>query len=105
MGGVISPGGEGIGSCVGMGRGSGIGSGKLSGGGSNKRSKRKAAKIKLVKGTPEVTQGLAEEPSSPGMVSQLGAALASQATVFLLNLAKEKLTEYLQERSQKKHEG
>jgi hypothetical protein len=33
---------------------------------------------------------------SPGMLSQIGTALASQATVFLLGLAKEKLAEYLQ---------
>jgi hypothetical protein len=37
-----------------------------------------------------------EEAEAPGIISQIGTALASQATVFLLGLAKEKLAEYLQ---------
>jgi hypothetical protein len=45
------------------------------------------------------------ESASPGVVGQLGAALASQATLFLLNLAKDKLKEYLEERGQKKQES
>jgi hypothetical protein len=36
-----------------------------------------------------------EEDDSPGIISQIGTALASQATVFLLGIAKEKLAEYL----------
>jgi hypothetical protein len=43
-----------------------------------------------------------EEPSSPGIASQIGAALASHATVFLLTIAKEKLSEYLQSQFEKK---
>lgn len=37
-----------------------------------------------------------EVDDSPGILSQIGTALASQATVFLLGLAKEKLAEYLE---------
>ena len=42
-----------------------------------------------------------EVDESPGVVSQIGAALASQATMFLLGLAKEKLADYLQGFGQK----
>jgi hypothetical protein len=78
---------------------------KLSGS-SKKKGKRKAAKIKLVQsGAPETVETTQVEPSSPGVVTQLGTALASQASVFLLNLAKEKLMEYLAERAQKKQQG
>ena len=45
------------------------------------------------------------EAASPGVMGQLGAALASQASIFLLNLAKEKLMEYLEERAQKKQQS
>jgi len=41
-------------------------------------------------------QPVQEVDESPSIVSQIGTALASQATVFLLGLAKEKLAEYLQ---------
>jgi hypothetical protein len=43
-----------------------------------------------------------QEHAMPGIVAQIGTALASQATVFLLGLAKEKLTEYLQAAADKK---
>ena len=43
-----------------------------------------------------------EESSSPGIVAQIGTALASQVTVFLLTMAKEKLSEYLQSQFEKK---
>ena len=75
-------------------------------GSSKKKSRKKAAKIKLVQspaGGTEVTE--ATESSSPGVFGQLGAALASQATLFLLSLAKDKLKEFLEDRGQKKHEG
>jgi hypothetical protein len=74
-------------------------------GSSGKKSKRKAARIKVVSDSPENTEVMREESSAPGMVGQLGAALVSQASVFLLNLAKEKLMEYLEERAQKKQQG
>jgi hypothetical protein len=65
--------------------------------GSKQKKKSKAARIKLVQGggREEVVQSAAE-PEPPGMMSQIGTALASQATVFLLGLAKEKLGEFLQ---------
>ena len=75
-------------------------------GSSKKKSRKKAAKIKLVQspaGGTEVTE--ATESSSPGVFGQLGAALASQATLFLLSLAKDKLKEFLEDRGQKKQEG
>lgn len=43
-----------------------------------------------------------EETSSPNVLSQIGTALVSQASVFLLGLAKEKLSEYLQSQTEKK---
>ena len=73
--------------------------------GSSPRRKKKVAtpKIKIVKATEgnEETETI-EEPSAPGVVSQIGTALASQATVFLLSLAKEKLMQYLESQFEKK---
>ena len=43
----------------------------------------------------------AEVNSTPGIVSQIGTALASHATVFLLTIAKEKLSEYLKSQIEK----
>jgi hypothetical protein len=71
-------------------------------GSSEKKAKRKTPRIKLVQGSAPSPESAQTEASSPGMVGQLGAALASQASVFLLSLAKDKLMEYLAERSQKK---
>ncbi len=42
-----------------------------------------------------------EEPSAPGIASQIATALASHATVFLLTIAKEKLSEYLKSQLEK----
>ena len=57
------------------------------------KSKTKTSKASLM---PAAERSVEEEPSSPGIMSQIGSALASQATMFLLSLAKEKLAEYLQ---------
>lgn len=43
----------------------------------------------------------AEETSAPGIASQIASALASHATVFLLTIAKEKLSEYLKSQLEK----
>ena len=43
----------------------------------------------------------AEVNATPGIVSQIGTALASHATVFLLTIAKEKLSEYLKSQLEK----
>jgi hypothetical protein len=73
-------------------------------GSSGKKSKRKAAKIKLVQNSPESDEVVKDEQTAPGMIGQLGTALVSQASIFLLNLAKEKLMEYLAEKAQKKQQ-
>lgn len=44
-----------------------------------------------------------ESASTPGIVSQIGTALASHATVFLLTIAKEKLSEYLNSQFEKRN--
>ena len=73
--------------------------------GSSPKSKKKVAapKIKIVKATEasEETE-TTEEPSAPGVVSQIGAALASQVTIFLLSIAKEKLMQFLDTQFEKK---
>jgi hypothetical protein len=73
-------------------------------GSSRKRKKKVAApKIKIVKATEgsEETETI-EEPSAPGVMSQIGTALATQASVFLLSIAKEKLMQYLESQFEKK---
>lgn len=70
--------------------------------GSKQKKKSKTARIKLVQGGNEEMATVSAEPEPPGIVSQIGTALASQATVFLLSLAKEKLGEFLQSQAQKK---
>ena len=69
---------------------------------SKSKPKKKAAKIKLVHDDPREVETITEEPEGPSVMAQIGGALASQATVFLLALAREKLTEYLQAQSVKK---
>ena len=72
-------------------------------GSSSKKRKRVVPKIKLVKANEESSESeVIEEPSAPGIVSQIGTTLASQATVFLLSIAKEKLMEYLESQFEKK---
>ena len=70
---------------------------------SSKPKKKKVKKIKLIQDNPEQVV-VSEEPETPGIISQLGTALASQATVMLLGLAKEKLEEYMQSQAAKKAE-
>lgn len=74
-------------------------------GSSKKKSRKKPAKIKLVQTAPTSTDTTEEVEASPGLARELGAALASQATLFILNLAKEKLKDYLEERAQKKQQS
>lgn len=72
---------------------------------SKPKKKTKVAKLKLVQGdATEEVPAAEEEPAGPSIVSQIGTALASQATVLLLTFAKEKLAEYLQSQSAKKTE-
>jgi hypothetical protein len=68
-----------------------------------RKRKVKAAKIRVVNDTPRAdVEETVVEGSSPGMISQIGTAVAAQASAFLLNLAKEKLTEFLQAQAEKK---
>ena len=69
---------------------------------SKSKKKSKAAKLKFVHSDQSETASEHSEPEPPGIVSQIGAALASQATVFLLSLAKDKLSEFLQAQNEKK---
>lgn len=66
-----------------------------------KKKKRRAAKIRVVQGRQEPEVIHAAEPEGPSVIAQIGTALASQATVFLLSLAKEKLMEYMQSQAAK----
>jgi hypothetical protein len=77
---------------------------QFSAGGSKSKKKTKVRKIKLVHPDNDVEEEEVEEtPSGPSaVISQIGTALVSQASTFLLAMAKEKLTEYLQSQSQKK---
>ncbi len=72
---------------------------------SKKRKKVKSQKLRVVQAAPADAAEVEEEESfAPGIVSQVGQAIASQATVFLLGLAKEKLSEFLQGQFDKKEE-
>jgi hypothetical protein len=71
--------------------------------GSKKKKKSKSAEIRLVHGGAAAEQSqVASEPEPPGMMAQIGTALAAQATAMLLSLAKEKLTEFLEAQAAKK---
>lgn len=71
--------------------------------GSDKK-KSKTRKIKVVNAAPVSESEVESVPAAPGFVSQIGTALASQASVFLLSLAKEKLSEYLESQAAKKEQ-
>jgi hypothetical protein len=66
----------------------------------SKRSKKKGHS-KKVKNIPasmmyERESHVEEESDSPGVMSKIGSALLSQATIFLLGIAKEKISQFLQ---------
>lgn len=69
-------------------------------GGKPKRHK-KTKKIKIVAAQPKEDEEVTYEPQAPGIVAQIGTVLASQATTFLLDLAKEKLMAYLESQANK----
>jgi hypothetical protein len=74
-------------------------------GGSSKSGKKKskAKKIKIVNAAPaDEVEEVETVQAAPGIVSQIGTALVSQASVFLLQLAKEKLNDYLTSQAEKK---
>jgi hypothetical protein len=69
----------------------------------SKSKKSKLKKVRLVKDDETADQVVVEsEPEAPGVFSQVGSALASQATVLLLTFAKEKLGEFMQSQNDKK---
>jgi len=70
----------------------------------SKKKKSKAKKVaSLQSAVNEVTEDETDEVSAPNkLLSQIGTALVSQASVFLLSMAKEKLSEYLQAKVEKK---
>jgi hypothetical protein len=78
----------------------------IAGGSKKKRSKRKVKIVHAAAAAPErvVEAEVVAAPSTPGIVSQIGTVLASQAVTLLLNVAKEKLAEYLQEKAEEKTE-
>jgi FtsZ-interacting cell division protein ZipA len=69
-----------------------------------RKKKTKAKKVASLKSAVnEVVEDEEEETAAPNKIlSQIGTALVSQASVFLLSMAKEKLAEYLQAQAEKK---
>lgn len=67
-------------------------------------SKKKKRKVKVINAAP--AEDMEEEDSKDsmmaGVLSKIGTVLASQASVFLLSMAKEKIGEYLENRAEKK---
>ena len=72
-----------------------------------RKKSRPKIKLKKINVTPVADEDSESESEIqlPGIVNQIGAAVASQATMFLLDLAKEKLSEYLQRSAPKETEG
>lgn len=71
--------------------------------GGKKKKKSKTAEIRLVHGSSAQDQAAAmAEPEPPGVMAQIGTALAAQATAFMLSLAKDKLMEFLESQAAKK---
>lgn len=63
------------------------------------RKKRKKVKSKIAKNELEEDDEVVETSSGvPNFIKQIGENLASQATLILLDLAKDKLAEYLNKR-------
>ena len=71
---------------------------------SDSGSKKKRKKVKVINAAP--AEDMDEEDSKDsvmaGVLSKIGTVLASQASVFLLSMAKEKIGEYLENRAEKK---
>lgn len=73
----------------------------LSGSDSKKKKKKK---IKIVRAAQEDEDEVEEvkESAVSGILTKMAAMLATQASVFLLSLAKEKIGEYLENKAEKK---
>lgn len=67
--------------------------------GKKKRKKNKAAKARAASASPDgIDEELEEADYGPSIVSQIGTRVLNQATVMILQIAKEKLFEYLESR-------
>lgn len=64
-------------------------------------TKQKKSKPKKAATKSEADAEPEEESPVSTVLSQIGTAVLSQATIFLLNMAKEKLSEYIQAKAQK----
>ena len=75
--------------------------------GSKSKGKTKVKKSKIASENIEEEDEEVEVTQSgvPAIISQIGTALVSQASVLLLNLAKEKLSEYLESQAEKKEKN
>lgn len=72
---------------------------------SKSKGKSKTKKVKLIRQQDvSAVTAAPERVSEPGLVSQIGSALVAQATVFLLDLAKDKLSSFLEAQFEKKAE-
>lgn len=72
---------------------------------SKSKGKSKAKKIKLIKDSDaNVEEASFDNGSDESVVAKIGSAIAAQATVFLLGLAKDKLSAFLQANFQKQAE-
>jgi hypothetical protein len=69
---------------------------------SSKKWKARKAKVKAADVVDTDDNEVYEESGPSRILSQIGTAVASQATMLLLDLAKEKLMEFLQAQAQKK---
>jgi hypothetical protein len=72
---------------------------------SKSKGKSKAKKTKLIKDSDaNVEESSFDNGSDESVVAKIGSAIAAQATVFLLGLAKDKLSAFLQTNFQKEAE-
>ncbi|HEY9048587.1 MAG TPA: hypothetical protein VIN08_21920 [Ohtaekwangia sp.] len=76
---------------------------QLAGGSESKSRKRKVKIVKAVEAPEQVVETeVVSQAETPGIVSHIGNAIAGQAMAFLLSIAKEKLTEFLEEKTEVK---
>jgi hypothetical protein len=74
---------------------------------SNDGGSKKKKKVKLVRATTheeddDQQQVVVRESAFSGIINKLGVVLATQASAFLLSMAKEKIGEYLEKRAEEK---
>lgn len=67
-------------------------------------SKKKRKKVKVINAAPldDMEEEDSKDSVMAGVLGKIGTVLASQASVFLLSMAKEKIGEYLENRAEKK---